>query len=121
MSRKSPENPLDCPDGFENYHDNVLYRLVCAQRTATTRRLQTLYDALAPLLYQGVTTQPVETESSRRQRLEALEDQGRIQKHRTARGIVWSPTELPEDVTTPVGVRNPEHNGDKQPAAEGDA
>lgn len=119
MTRKSPENPLDCPDGFENYHDNVLYRLVCAQRTATTRRLQTLYDTLAPLLYQGVTTQPVETESSRRQRLEALEDRGRIQKHRTARGIVWSPSDLPNDVTPPVGATSQQQNNRQH--TEGDA
>ena len=76
-------------------HAAVLPRLVAGNPGLTTADLQLCYDAIAPLVYRGTTTSPVDRRW-RREQLEALVKDDRVAYRDTPRGRVWVPIELPE-------------------------
>jgi hypothetical protein len=81
-----------------SFHHRVFYRLVVGAAGGTTRELSLLYDALAPLLYQGVMEDPVSSRRWRRTLLDELRAAGMITAAETPRGHVWLPAETVDDV-----------------------
>lgn len=106
---RAPQNPNGAGDGFENYHKRVLYRIVAAHDSASSSQIQRLYEALSPLLYRGTTQTPVHPRYCRKL-LTELDEEDRIDKRDTPHGMVYIPTELPDDVEQPQTIRQVNDN-----------
>ncbi|QLC35750.1 hypothetical protein EFA46_015950 (plasmid) [Halarchaeum sp. CBA1220] len=78
-------------EGYTHHH-RVLYRLVLGAAGTTTSDLHILYDAVAPLVYHGVTKTPVKRRY-RRKLLTDLREAGFVEASDTPRGRIWMPAE----------------------------
>jgi hypothetical protein len=74
--------------GEWTYHHRVLYRLVVGTVSSHTAELQRLYEAIAPLAYQGAAETPVERRW-RRKLLEDLRTAGVLEARKTPHGWLW--------------------------------
>lgn len=86
---------LDDVDLRERVDHQLLHRLIAADAGATTAHIQSLYEAVAPLVYHGTTSEPLHHRRPRRNVLNDLVDEKRVAVHETPRGRVWVPLTLP--------------------------
>jgi len=88
-------------DGIESgewtAHHRLLVAIIQGQPGVTTEEIQDLYEALAPLAYQGTLATPVSARRWRRQLLTELDEAGAVIAYETARDRLWVPAEDTSD------------------------
>lgn len=83
---------------YESVHHEVLHRLVAGAAGSTTAELNELYEAVAPVAYNGTTKTAIQSRRYRRQVLSDLEAEDCVSAHDTPRGRVWVTRRLPDDL-----------------------
>jgi len=98
-----PDRPGPGVDVAEwSFHHRLLYRLVLGAPGSHTADLQRLYDAVAPVAYQGVTATASSSRRWRRKLLADLRDAGVVVAHETSRGHLWVPASDTVDRDAPM-------------------
>jgi hypothetical protein len=79
------------------FHRRVLRTLVDGAPGSSTTEIHALYDAVAPLVYEGALASPVASHCHRRNLLDSLEDEGVVAgfDRPRARGRTWVPVSDP--------------------------
>jgi hypothetical protein len=75
------------------FHRRVLRTLVDGAPGSSTTEIHALYDAVAPLVYEGALASPVASHCHRRNLLDSLEEEGLVAgfDRPRARGRTWVP------------------------------
>ena len=76
----------------DSFHADVLEALIRGIPGCSTAEVCDLYDAVAPLVYRGTTQSPVERRW-RREVLDSLQEDGRLESYETPNGRLWIPQE----------------------------